>query len=136
MTDNLGVGIRLLEVLQQEPESSLLLGGTGVGTTALFVLATDVADANGVAVVVLDVRSGELLVTTGVDSAILVDHPVIADHGPVLGAVPAVNIFDSHFLAGFGAGAVHHDVEHFSHRVHLLHDANGLETHAALHQEC
>lgn len=123
MTDDLGIGVRLLEVFQQEPEGGLLLRSTGVGTTTLFILATDVADANGVAVVVLHVRAGIFLVTTGVDSAVLVDHPVIADHGPVLGAVPAVNVFDSNFLAGFGAGAVHHDVEHLSHRVHLLHDS-------------
>ena len=123
MADDLGIGIRLLEVLQQKPQGGLLLRSTGVGTTTLFILATDVADANGVAVVVLHVRAGILLVTTGVDSAILVDHPVIADHGPVLGAVPAVNIFDSHLLTGFGAGAVHYDVEHLSHRIHLLHDS-------------
>lgn len=121
MADDLGLGVRLLEVLQQEPEGSFLLGSTGVGTTALFVLATDVTDTNGVAVVVLHVRASIFLVTTGVDSAILVNHPVIANHGPVLGAVPAVNIFDSHLLAGFGAGAVHHDVEHLSHRVHFFH---------------
>ena len=135
MTDDLGLGVRLLEVLQKEPQGGLLLGSASVGTTALFIFATDVADANGVAVVVLHVRAGVLLITTGVDSAILIDHPVIADHGPVLGAVPAVNIFDSHLLAGFGAGAVHYDVEHLSHRVHLLHDAMGLGNHAGLHQE-
>lgn len=123
MADDLGIGVRVLEVLQQKPQGSLLLGSTGVGTTTLFILATDIADANGVAVVVLHVRAGILLVTTWVDSAILVDHPVIADHGPVLGAVPAVNIFDSYLLAGFGAGAVHYDVEHLSHRIHLLHDS-------------
>ena len=84
MADDLGLGIGFLQVFEQEPEGGLLLGSTGIGTTALFILATDVADANGVLVVVLDMGTGILLGSSWMNASILINDPVVATTGLAL----------------------------------------------------
>lgn len=94
VADDLGLGVGLLEILQEEPEGCLLFGSACVGRTALSIFTTNVTDADGVLIVVLDVGTGILLFTALLDGAVLLDYPVIADHGPALGAVTAVDIID------------------------------------------
>ena len=52
VTDNQGVGVALMEVLQEPAKGCLLLRRTGVGGLTADVKTTLVAHANGVAVVV------------------------------------------------------------------------------------
>lgn len=52
MADDLGVGVGFLQVFEQEPEGGFLLGSASVGIAASIVHAANVADANGVLVVV------------------------------------------------------------------------------------
>ena len=115
VADNLGLRVRPLEILQQEPEGSLLFGSTGVVVAPFVVDASDIADADGMLVVVAHVGSGILFVTALVDAAILVDDPVVANHGPVLGFVTAVDVFDSPFSAGSCGRAVDDDVQDLLH---------------------
>ena len=96
-----GIRIRILQVLKQVPKGCFLLGSASVGIAAFLVYSTDVADANGMVVVVLYVGTGILLVAALVDAAVLIDYPVIANHCPVLGFVAAVYVFDRPFLIGF-----------------------------------
>ena len=95
-----------------------MLGGTGVGIATFLVLATNVADANGMLVVVADVGSCILLLTTLVDGAILVDDPVVTDASPALGLVHAVDVLNGYRLAGTGATAVYDDVQDILHGFH------------------
>ena len=119
VADNPGLGIGLLEILQEEPEGGLLSGSAGVGIAAFRVFTTDVADADGVAVVVLDVGAGVFLFAALLDGAVLLDHPVIADHSPAFGTVAAVDVIDGPVLIRARAGAVYDDVQHFFHRFHF-----------------
>ena len=121
VADNLGLRIGLLQVFEQEPKCCLLFRGAGVGITAMSILATDVANANGVLVVVLDVGTGKLLGTAGMDRTILVDDPVVAAAGPTLGLVEVVEVFDRDLLVHIGVGAVNDNPLDVLHREHFFH---------------
>ena len=127
---NLGFGVRPLEILQQKPEGCLLFGSTGVVVAPFVVDATDIADADGMLVVVAHVGSGILLVTAFMDAAVLVDDPVVAYHGPVLGFVEAVDVFDGPSFTDPRGRAVDDDVQDLLHGFHFfLHNEHELETH-------
>ena len=128
VADDLGLRVRPLEILQQKPESCLLFGSTGVVVAPFVVDATDIAYADGMLVVVAHVGSGILLVTAFVDAAILVDDPVVADHGPVLGSVKTVDVFDSPLSTGSCGRAVDDDVQDIFHEFHFfLHNEHRLK---------
>ena len=116
VADDLGVGVGFLQVFEQEPEGGLLLGSASVGIAASIVHATNVADANGVLVVVLDMGTGILLGTARMNASILINDPVVAAAGPAFGLVEVVEVFDSHFLTGFRVGAVKDNPFYFLHR--------------------
>ena len=58
MANDLGLGVNLLQIPKQEPEGCLLLGRAGVGITTFVIQASDVTDANGMLVVMLDMGTG------------------------------------------------------------------------------
>ena len=121
MTDNLGLGIVLLQVLQEEPQGGLLLGSTGVLGTAFLVQTALIADADGVLVVVADMGAGELLRASFFDGALTVDVPVVAALGEAPGLVPAVDVVDGDSLRESRGGAVYDDVQHVLHGFDVLH---------------
>lgn len=106
VTNNLGIRIGLLQLLEQVPEGGLLLGSTGVGIATVSVLATDVANANGMLVVAYDMGTGKLLGTAGMNAAILIDDPVVATAWPPFLAVPVVKVLDCDLTAELGGGAM------------------------------
>lgn len=120
MTNNLGLGIGLLQVFEQEPEGGLLFGSTSVGIAATGIHATNVAYADGVLVVVADMGTGEFLSTAGVNGAILIDHPVVAAAGPALGLVEVVEVIDGALLVDLGVAAVDDDPLDILHGTHLV----------------
>ena len=123
MTDNLSLGVALLQAPKEEPKGSLLLGCAGVGFASLVIQTAYVADADGMFVVVPDMGSGIALRTTCLDGAILQDHPVVAAAGPSLGTVTMVEVGDGPLLTLTGGGTVDHDVQHLLHGFHLFHGA-------------
>ena len=142
MADDLGLRIGFFQVFKQEPEGGLLFGSASIGIAAFVVHTTNVADADGVLVVVLDMGTGILLGTTRMNRSILIDDPVVAAAGPALGLVEVVEVFDSHLLTDFRVGAVNDDPLHvlhwkkflFIHRVKDLEDSPMWST--ALHGDC
>ena len=84
VADDFGLGIGFLQVFEQEPEGGLLLGSASVGIAASIVHATNVADANGVLVVVLDMGTGILLGSSWMNASILINDPVVATAGLAL----------------------------------------------------
>ena len=128
MTDDLGLGVGLLEVFQEEPEGGFLLFRTGIHTVPLVVLPTDVADTDGMLVVVPDVFPSILLVTASEDMAFPVDNPVVADVGEVAGEVPVFNVLDGDFLTDTGVRAMDDDVKD------VLHGKWGLLCHQMMSQ--
>ena len=129
MAYDFGMRIGLLQVFEQEPESGLLFGSTGVGIAAFIVHAANVANANGVRIVVTDVSTGELLGTAWVNGAVLINHPVVAAAGPALGLVEVVEVIDSDLLADLGCRAMDDYPFHVLHRTHLfLHRAQMFRT--------
>ena len=99
MANDLSLGGTLLQGSEEEPEGGLLLGSTGVGIASLVIQATDIADADGMFIVVSDMGTGLALRTSCLDGAILQDHPVVATAGPPLGTVTTVDIGDGPLLA-------------------------------------
>ena len=84
MADDLGLGIGFLQVFEQEPKGGLLLGSAGIGITASIVHAANVADADGMLVVVLDVGTSILLRTSWMNASVLINDPVVATAGLAL----------------------------------------------------
>ena len=84
MADDLGLGIGFLQVFEQEPEGGLLLGSASIGITTSIIHATNVADANGVLVVVLDMGTSILLRTSWMNASVLINDPVVATAGLAL----------------------------------------------------
>ena len=84
MADDLGLGIGFFQVFEQEPEGGLLLGSASIGITTSIIHATNVADANGVLVVVLDMGTGILLGSSWMNASILINDPVVATTGLAL----------------------------------------------------
>ena len=78
MAYDLGVGVALLEGLEDFVEELLLFGGAGVMGLALLVEAAFVADAEGVGVVALDVAAGHRDGAAVVEGAVTPDIEVIA----------------------------------------------------------
>lgn len=117
---DLRLGIGCLEILQEEEQRLFLLQRPGVGITALLIHAALVADADGMLVVVEHMGAGILLRTAFVDVALTVDVPVIADHGPAPGTMPAVDVLDSDVLGRFRGAAVDYQVQDILHGLHLL----------------
>ncbi len=115
VTDNLGVGVVLLQVLEEEPQGGLLLRSAGVLGTAFLVQTALIADADGVLVVVADMGSGEFLRPSFLDGALTIDVPVVAALGEAPGLVPAVDVVDGDSLRESCGGAVYDDVQHVLH---------------------
>lgn len=67
VTYNLGLGIGSLEFLEQIPEGLFLISGAGVSPAASFILAANVANADGMLIVILDMSTSELLGTAGMN---------------------------------------------------------------------
>ena len=97
MADDLGLGIGFFQVFEQEPEGGLLLGSASIGITTSIIHATNVADANGVLVVVLDVGTGIFLWTAWMNASILINDPVVATTGLALVGVCCFVNFLYHF---------------------------------------
>ena len=106
VTYNLGLGIGSFQFFEQIPERLFLISSTGVSPAASFILAANVANADGMLIVILDMSTSELLGTAGMNGAILIDHPVVAAADPAFGLVPVIDVIDSDPLADLGVGAV------------------------------
>ena len=114
MADDLGIGIILLEVFQQEEDGGFLSLSAGVGGAAFFVEASFVADADGVLVVVLDVGAGNPLRATFVVFAVAGDVPVVAAVvGVAFGAVTALQVFEREGFVAAGGAAVEDVIKSF-----------------------
>ena len=127
MTDNLCLRISLFQILQEEVEGGFLFGCTSIGVATFVIHASNVADANGMLVVVPDMRAGILLGSTLMDAAILVDDPMVAAHGPVLGTVPSVDVINGYALADSRTATVHDEVQDLLHWFHFLHTVQSIE---------
>ena len=77
MTDDLGIGIVLLQGAEQREEGLLLGWGAGVGGAATFVEASLVADADGVGIIVAGVGADHLLGTAEVQLSVAGDVVVV-----------------------------------------------------------
>ena len=142
MADDLGLGIGFFQVFEQEPEGGLLFWSASIGIVAFVVHTANVANTDGVLVVVLDMGTGILLGTAGMNRSILIDDPVVAAAGPAFGLVEVVEVFDSHLLTDFRVGAVNDDPLDVLHRKKFLfiHRVKDLENSpmrsTALHGDC
>lgn len=108
MSEDNGVGIAFLEVLEYKQQGSFLCRSTGVIILALFIDATLVTDADAAVVVAFHVGTCLVFRTAGEDVAVAVDVPVVPYPAPPLGLVPVVEILDTDTLAQSGSGAMHH----------------------------
>lgn len=108
VTEDDGMGIAFLEVLEHKQQGSFLCRSTGVIILALFIDATLVADADAAVVVAFHVGTCLVFRTAGEDVAVAVDVPVVPYPTPPLGLVPVVEILDTDTLAQSGSGAMHH----------------------------
>ncbi len=79
VTDNQGVGVALMEVLQEPAKGCLLLRRTRVGGLTADVETTLVAYANGVAVVVHAVGADHPFRSARLYLSVTTDNVVVAD---------------------------------------------------------
>lgn len=93
MTEDDCLGVGLLQLCEQIVERCFLLRRTGVGRFAVSIEPTLIADAEGMAVMILAVCTDDLLRSARFDGAIPAHHIVVADaKGEVLRPVPGVNL--------------------------------------------
>ena len=115
VSQDLGVGIVELQRAEQGDEGLALLGGAGVGRTALGVEASLVADADAVGIVVAGVGSGLLLAAALVQLAVAGDVVVVAALLPATGAVHLVEHLERDVLVGPTGRTVDDDEVDLSH---------------------
>ena len=120
VTDDSGMGIGLLQVLQEMPEGGYLLRGAGVGILAVLVHSSDIAYTDGMLVVVPDMCTCILLRSPRVDGTVLIDDPMVAAPCPSFGSVPAVDILDGYLLTDLGTGAMDNNPLYIEHSVHTI----------------
>ena len=87
MPEDLGIGIVLLEGLQQVPEGTLLSLRPCVGLFAVDIKTTFVADSNGMLVVAYGVGTDQVLMTGLNNLSITGDVVVVAGMSEALGVV-------------------------------------------------
>ena len=90
VTDNLGIGIVLLQRTEQREEGLFLSRGAGIGGLAMGIEASLVADTDGVGVVVSGVGTDHLLGATEVELSVAGDVVVVATALPAAGLVHVV----------------------------------------------
>ena len=116
MTDDLRIGIILLEVFQQEEDSGFLSLSTGVGGASFLIETSFVADADGMLVVVLDVGAGNPFRTTFMVFAITGDVPVVAAVvGVAFCAVTALQVIERKVFVAAGCTTVEDEPLHILH---------------------
>ena len=98
MTNDLGLRIRLLKILQQEIELCFLGWRTSIGIATFLVESSFIADTDGMLVVVADMSTSITLIAALNNVSIAIYIPVVADHLPTTSLVPAINIVASHML--------------------------------------
>ena len=86
VADDLGIGIVLLQRTEQREEGLFLSRGAGIGSLAMGIEATLVADTDGVGVVVAGVGTDHLLGATEVELSVAGDVVVVA------AALPAASL--------------------------------------------
>ena len=90
VTDNLGIGIVLLQGAEQREEGLFLGGCAGVGSAAFLVKATLVADADGVGVIEAGVCHDHLFGAAEVQLSFAGDVVVVAAAFPAFGLMHLV----------------------------------------------
>jgi len=103
-------GELLVQVLQQRSECLLLLRCSGVlGCASVFGAPTDVADAYGMGIVSLAVRSALRERSADVERTIAINHEVIADVAEAALQVPLAYLLHGEVLALRGGRAMNDD---------------------------
>lgn len=95
MANNDGFRVVGVQLLKQRAQGGLLGVGASVGGTTLYVKPAFVADADGMAVVVLAVSADHLYRATGLNGSVATNHEVAAATLPAVGAIPAVDVLMS-----------------------------------------
>lgn len=105
MTEDLGVGVVLLQGTEQVPEGCLLGWSTGIFGYTLGIETAFVTDADGVGVIMTGVDSRQFLGTCDVELAISGDVVVIADRAET-GFVAGFQLFQREIAVAFRCTAM------------------------------
>ena len=92
MPHDKGLGIAVMERFEELTERQALRRGTGVGRAVSTVQASHIADANGMEIVILAMRTDLRLGTATLNSAVEPDQVVIANPFPASLAVPLIHL--------------------------------------------
>lgn len=109
MTHDQGLRELSVKLFEQLAHRGLLGLGAGVGRATFGVQAAFVADADGVAVVVLAMGTDHIVRATVFDGAVAANHLVVAATFPAVGAMPAVDVLNRALLPRTHCGAVDDD---------------------------
>ena len=90
VADDLGIGIILLQRTEQREEGLFLSRGTGIGSLAMGIETSLVADADGVGVVVAGMGANHLFGTNEVQLSVAGDVVVVATALPAAGLMHVV----------------------------------------------
>ena len=115
MTQDLGIGIVVLQGAKECQERLLLSRSSRVAGFAVLVQTAFVADANGVGVVATDMCTYHFLGTALMELAILCDVIVVADGLKTAAFVAGLEFFDGEVLRDFRCGAMNNNQVNSSH---------------------
>ena len=131
MAVNCGSREALPQFTDEGQQGCLLGRGAGVLGLAVSVKPSDIADAYGMGIVALAVGTGTLDGSACMDTAIEVDHEVIADVRELALQVPLADLLDGDVLPFPRCGAVDNDLVDASHGGQILVAETGVSTPAS-----
>ena len=115
VTYDLGIGVVLFEILEQMDERGSLSRGSGIGSSAIGIEATFVADSDRMLVVVAGMGSYHLLGASLIDLAITSTVVVVAGAFPAFGNVHLVEQLNAYVLVGARSCTMYYKQRYFSH---------------------
>ena len=113
MAADLGLRVCRFQIPQEEVKGCFLFRRTRIGILSILILATNVADANGMLVVVAEMGAGHGLRTTCLNGSVRLNNPVVAAASPASGSMHSVKVFDRHLDVGLCGGTVYHVIKSF-----------------------
>ena len=112
-----GLRISRMKPFQQSAKRRFLLGGSGVGGSALGIKASDVTHAERMLIMTFAMSAHHLLWAARLHTSIKVDNIVITNHFPAPRPVPAVDVAGME-VASLGRGAaMYYNQGYGSHRL-------------------
>ena len=113
MAADLSLRVCRFQIPQEEVKGCFLFRRTRIGVLSILIQASNIADANGMLVVVAEMGAGHGLRAACLNGSVRLNNPVIAAANPASGSVHIVKVFDRHLDVGLRGGTVYYVIKSF-----------------------